>query len=587
MAIKGRQTLYSIFVNGAIPTQNDYRDLVDSALNRRDDRFFGEWQKGMKYCEGDVVIFGKALYKLLKTEEESPCPLPDGEGSSEDEEDACYCSITEPPLDAKHWCTLELKLKDKDWEIVLEPEGDPNGRVTTIYQPTAQVGIGTNNPKALLDISNQNKILLEPAETGNPEISLEKRYVNEAEESVIQQYAKYRLSENVYWETDALAYVFKLVGKVSDEGSLTEGNIPKDEPAPILLMKITATTDGTAQLGVGANDPKGGLHVLRKDRGQVLLNPGNHQEPGILIVNLQEEGNGHYALVGLNGEYVFQSTNAAGGFRFKKDETNEEDMMSCESVVGGNTLMAILGDGRVGIGTEDPKSYVEITDAASGAIRFQFGNDEKNISNPALSINNLRPNIQQPNTYLTLGADDDYGIIVSDAPSGIVVKKGGAFGTNENEVNINQGQTVFFITPEGKVGVQTSNPPTYYDLDVLGQIRSLTAYLETNSTTIVKTTDLRDDNVLEKLDKLHPTRFTYIKDIDQATTPKPEHIGFMAQNVFEHFPELVRKIGPDEKAIAYGNMTAVLVQAIQDQQKLIKEMEDRICALEEKLGNDA
>lgn len=581
MAIKGRQTLYSIFVNGAIPTQNDYRDLIDSALNRRDDHFFGEWQKGMKYCEGDVVIYGKALYKLLKTEEESPCPP---EEDAIENGDGCYCSVIEPPFDDQNWCVLELDLKDKDWEIICQPLDDPEGIASTVYQLTAQIGIGTATPKALLDITNQNKILLEPNEAGSPEISLEKHAISEALCSSIQQYVRYRLSEEVSWETDALGYAFKLVRKTGTEARVGQEEEAVDEAIPpIVLMKVTANADQIPQIGIGTDDPEGGVHVLQADRGHVLVNPSAHQEPGVLIVNLQQNGNGYYALSAVNNDYTFLSTNASGGFRFKKDEIDKDALMSCSSAAGGKNLMAILGDGRVGIGTEDPKSYVEITDAKSGSIRFQFGNDDKNTSNPALSINNLRPNIRQPNTYMTLGVDDDYGILVCDAPSGIVVKKGGPFGTNENEVNINQGKGVFFITPDGKVGIQTNTPPEEYDLDVLGQIRSLTAYLETNSSTITKIADLKGDNVLEKLGKLQPIRFTWQKGIDEIG----ERIGFMAQNVYEHFPELVKKIGPDEKAIAYSNMTAVLVQAIQDQQKIIKDFEDRICDLEEKLGMGA
>jgi hypothetical protein len=104
MAILSREQLCSTFVNGTIPSQKDFCDLIDSALNRRDDHFFGFWQMGMKYCEGDVVIYNKSIYILrLPEASQANCPPGDDEGGAngdengangEDEKsgDGCICS---------------------------------------------------------------------------------------------------------------------------------------------------------------------------------------------------------------------------------------------------------------------------------------------------------------------------------------------------------------------------------------------------------------------------------------------------------------------------------------------------------------
>ena len=530
MAIKGRQTLYSIFYNGAIPTQNDYRDLIDSGLNRRDDRFFGEWQKGMKYCEGDVVIYKKALYKLIKKEPENPCPPDDGTTEQDEIDDGCYCSLTEPPLDKEHWCVLELELKDKDWEIVCIPDGDPDGIASKVYQMTADIGIGTNAPKAKLDITDQNKILLSPNDNGSPDISLQKN-ANPDTGIQTQNYVKYRLTQDVCWETDALAYVFKLVPEENSPAlSKSAKALKTQEVAPLLLMKVTANEKHVPQVGIGTDDPKGGLDVHQENRGKVLINPGNHNEPGVLIVDLQEDSNGYYFLSGVNNNYTFLSTNAAGGFRFKKEDRNKEDLLNGDSAATGKDLVTILGNGKVGIGTVDPKSNAEITDADSGSFRFQLANDREGIGNPALSINNLRPDPAKINTYLAMGVDDIFGSFITDAPSGFVFKAGGKYGVNQNEVDINQGDKLAFIGPTGKVGIQTSSPPEDYDLDVNGQVKSLTAHQGTNAQNIDVEGDIKftDKTVIEQLEKLKPIYFNW-KD-KTGLAGEGRQIGFKADH---------------------------------------------------------
>ena len=207
------------------------------------------------------------------------------------------------------------------------------------------------------------------------------------------------------------------------------------------------------------------------------------------------------------------------------------------------------------------------------------------MSNPAFSITNLKTRVKPKDNYLLFGVDDDYGIISSDTPSGIVIKRGGLHGKDNNEVNANQGKGLVYIAPEGKLGIQTNRPPEDYDADVNGHVRSLTAYLETNSKTIEKCGDLKDDEqgktILDKVMGLKPIRFNWLVE---NLKEEGEQIGFMAQNVNNEFPELVKKTGRDDKSIAYGNLTAVLVKAIQDQQKMIGDLTDRVCELEQRLG---
>ncbi|MEL6274896.1 MAG: tail fiber domain-containing protein, partial [Bacteroidota bacterium] len=208
--------------------------------------------------------------------------------------------------------------------------------------------------------------------------------------------------------------------------------------------------------------------------------------------------------------------------------------------------------------------------------RIDFQND-----NVCLSTINERPSPQMPATYNGIGVDDDFGTFITDAPNGFVFKAGRPHGEFDNEVNINQGEKIAFITSEGKMGLRTPDVPEDYDFIVNGHQMSLTAYLETDGSRINTGARLDGADTLEKLQKLYPLRFQWKSSTNAADAG--EQIGFNAQNIFEQFPELVRRSGTT-KAVAYGNLTAPLVAAIKEQQRIIEEMKQRLTDLEEQLG---
>tara|TARA_R110002072_G_scaffold141398_5_gene286687 strand:+ start:93 stop:344 length:252 start_codon:yes stop_codon:yes gene_type:complete len=72
--------------------------------------------------------------------------------------------------------------------------------------------------------------------------------------------------------------------------------------------------------------------------------------------------------------------------------------------------------------------------------------------------------------------------------------------------------------------------------------------------------------------------YVYKEDLDKPQT------GFIAQQVFEHYPNAVSVGGDDVKTdpwmMDYGKMTPLLVKAIQDQQEKIEMLLKRIEGLE-------
>lgn len=107
------------------------------------------------------------------------------------------------------------------------------------------------------------------------------------------------------------------------------------------------------------------------------------------------------------------------------------------------------------------------------------------------------------------------------------------------------------------------------NLNVLGFVTSASdiSYKE-NISTIV--------NALEKTKQLRGVNFTRIGD----ETAKMQ-VGFIAQEVVEVLPEVVVESTADEKLhLAYGNITALLVEAIKEQQEQIELLKSQVAALQ-------
>jgi len=104
--------------------------------------------------------------------------------------------------------------------------------------------------------------------------------------------------------------------------------------------------------------------------------------------------------------------------------------------------------------------------------------------------------------------------------------------------------------------------------------------------------------ILEKVNNLNGVRFDIVKDTD-VVEGKGKYIGFIAQELEKEFPEFVVTYENGYKAVAYGSLTPVLVEAIKELKKekdILKidietlktqniELENRIKTLEEKMSS--
>jgi hypothetical protein len=94
--------------------------------------------------------------------------------------------------------------------------------------------------------------------------------------------------------------------------------------------------------------------------------------------------------------------------------------------------------------------------------------------------------------------------------------------------------------------------------------------------------------VVEKLARMRGVTYRFK---DGTAAPEGRHIGLLAQEVREAFPELVAEDSEGKLSVAYGNFAAVLLEAVKEQQatidaqrKDLDAMAKRLEALEARLG---
>lgn len=71
MAIKNRQVLKALFAKHKMA--RELANLLDSALIRSDDAFYGKWNPNVVYENGDIVTHGPALYMLVINDKATNC----------------------------------------------------------------------------------------------------------------------------------------------------------------------------------------------------------------------------------------------------------------------------------------------------------------------------------------------------------------------------------------------------------------------------------------------------------------------------------------------------------------------------------
>lgn len=131
----------------------------------------------------------------------------------------------------------------------------------------------------------------------------------------------------------------------------------------------------------------------------------------------------------------------------------------------------------------------------------------------------------------------------------------------------------------GHVAIGTAGDPGTYELYVQGQTFSTAGWESSDSR--LKKNVAGMTNVLNKVLNLTGVYYDWrTKEYPDRGLPEGRQIGLIAQDVEKVFPELVNTDGDGYKALAYDKLTAVLLEAIKEQQAQIETLNARLEALE-------
>src|SRR3989344_101039 len=211
-----------------------------------------------------------------------------------------------------------------------------------------------------------------------------------------------------------------------------------------------------------------------------------------------------------------------------------------KDAIGQSERMRITGSGNVGIGTTSPNRLLQVRS-----------------SNPEISLINT----------------NNHEWIMTQGIAGV---------TNDFQLYESGGAGQFVIKTGGNVGIGTTIPP--YKKKVAGDAHATS--FPTSSDIRLKKNITQIANVLDKLEKIHGVKFEWnekYKQLGRATNGT--QIGIIAQDVEKEFPELVTTWGNESyRAVDYGRFSAVLLEAVKEQQNEIDELKAQNQYLSEKIN---
>lgn len=305
------------------------------------------------------------------------------------------------------------------------------------------------------------------------------------------------------------------------DGSTGDLFLRTDSPNHNLILQAGGSQ---GNIGIGITTPTHKFHVLAADAVGLLESTGNQ---AYLRLSTRE---------GLDNRV--EITNRPGG------------RLSLWTA-GAGDVFNITRAGNVGIGTTSPAARLEISDSFRGSLKL-------------LATSGLGHDFGYDG-----GGDSLFWFTHYGAESGETKFRW------ENGISA---RDLLVIKNTGNVGIGTTAPA--YKLDVAGAAHA--SSFPTSSDIRLKKDVTQLTNVLEKLEKIRGVAFEWnelYESLGRSTGHK--EIGVTAQEVEAVFPELVTTWGDEGyKAVDYGRLTGVLIEAAKELKAENQALKQRIEALE-------
>jgi hypothetical protein len=228
------------------------------------------------------------------------------------------------------------------------------------------------------------------------------------------------------------------------------------------------------------------------------------------------------------------------------------------NLVSDNNLYVNITTDKVGIGTTNPTSKLHVV----GDVRVSGASTFGGIVELDSSLRDFYNNVGVAGSVLiSTGAGVSWS---ASTPSAAAVTI--SDDTTTNEVRYPMFENITSGTVE-TVNVSSTK------LQFNPSSGTLSATVFTSLSDRTQKEDIRPiENAIGIVNQLTGVRYNW-----KNNTNKPS-IGLIAQDVEEVIPEVVVEMADGLKSVSYGNIVAVLIEAIKEQQVRIEELEDRLNA---------
>ncbi len=345
----------------------------------------------------------------------------------------------------------------------------------------------------------------------------------------------------------------------------------------------------SGNVGIGTTTPSYNLDINASDNTDIRIK-SNSSNAHLKLDKATSSNNATIVYASDGSNLFFTGLSGDNNYSIKSSSAAQNGIQVANS---GNVTMYnnLSVNGNVGIGTSSPTAPLEIKSNEVNAL----------IIGSATANYNQRPGIQFKNNTSQFIAGDDgsnevFGFYSKWASTRAHDARlrvyGAASGSWGKYIQLTHDGTNGFITTDagniaiipdnGNVGIKTHSPTEALDVNGNARVRNIPSgsgtyaivvdsngkFYKTSSDRRLKENIKPLDNSLDKILNLRGVSFTWKANPEYGT-----RIGFIAQEFEKVIPELAFTNPVDGyKGINYAEVTAVLVEAVKEQQKIIEKL---------------
>jgi len=381
-------------------------------------------------------------------------------------------------------------------------------------------------------------------------------------------------------------------GSTLDNISATLQKITDNSNVTTNTVQFTNTTTAfiaNSNVGIGTSTPTANLHVVGYqyvNDPPIIVNAFDHSDAPLTLTYPTPTSSTAIddpkALLHLTRDgTTSESYGAKASFKISRYENtgtssrSRLDITLADGTYSDSNVLSLRSDGKIGVGTTTPTKELHVegnayvsnnisvettnvtktTDATSsttGALTIAGGvgvGSNLHVGSGKLVVDTTNTgyvgiNKASPAYTLDVGGDINF--------SGSFYQGGSIFVSSLWTDSISATNTLYYNSSNVGVGTSTAN----YKLHVSGDIYAsgdITAFSDMRMKENIKPIE----NALERVKQIGG--YTYNK-VGETT----KDVGVLAQEVMKVFPEVIRGSEDTNYSVAYGNMVAILIEAIKE-----------------------